>query len=73
MELVVALALAIAGAIVIIDSHRVGIGWGDDGLVRLLPNMIGWILTGASLDCRRSAVPVKAPGKVFVTRDELKR
>jgi hypothetical protein len=75
MELVVALALAIIGAIVIIDSHRVGIGWGDDGpRSGYFPNMIGWILTVAAVWIAGEALfRWKAlAGKVFVTRDEMK-
>lgn len=75
MELVVALALAIVGAIVIIDSHRVGIGWGDDGpRSGYFPNIIGWILTAAAVWIAGEALfRWKAlAGRVFVTRDELK-
>jgi hypothetical protein len=75
MELVVALALVIIGAIVIVDSHRVGIGWAEDGpRSGYFPNGIGWILTLAA--CWIAGVTLwrwKAlAGKVFVTRDELK-
>jgi hypothetical protein len=75
MELVVALALAIVGAIVIIDSHRVGIGWGDDGpRSGYFPNIIGWILTvAAAWIAGDTLFRWKAlADKVFVTRDEMK-
>src|SRR6185369_8962500 len=75
MELVVALALAVVGAIVIIDSHRVGIGWGDDGpRSGYFPNMIGGILAVAACWIARSP-PCRwkaHDGKVFVTRHKLK-
>src|SRR5260221_12426968 len=75
MELVVALALVIIGAIVIVDSHRVGVGWGDDGPKSgYFPNFIGWILTAAACWIAGEALFgwKKLAGKVFVTRDEMK-
>ncbi len=48
VELGVALALVVARRIVIVDSHRVGIGWASDGpRSGYFPNFIGWILTVA--------------------------
>ncbi len=72
MELVVALALVIVGAIVIIDSHRVGIEWGDDGPKSgYFPNFIGWILTVAAFWIAGETLFgwKKLAGKVFVTRE----
>jgi putative tricarboxylic transport membrane protein len=47
-ELVVALVIVAIGIVVVVDSHRVGIGWGDDGpRAGYFPNIIGWILTVA--------------------------
>ncbi|MEO8755191.1 MAG: tripartite tricarboxylate transporter TctB family protein [Casimicrobiaceae bacterium] len=75
MELVVAFALVVIGAIVIVDSHRVGIEWGDDGPKSgYFPNFIGWILAAAA--CWIAVETLvgwkKLAGKVFVTREELK-
>jgi len=47
-ELVVALLIVAIGLVVVMDSHRVGIGWADDGpRAGYFPNMIGWSLTAA--------------------------
>jgi putative tricarboxylic transport membrane protein len=44
-ELVVALVFVIAGAVVIIDSYRVGVSWGDDGpKAGYFPHYIGYLL-----------------------------
>ena len=44
-ELMVALLLVAIGAVVIIDSLRVGVSWGDDGpKAGYFPHFVGWIL-----------------------------
>jgi hypothetical protein len=44
-ELVVALLFVIAGAVVVIDSYRVGVEWGEDGpKAGYFPHFIGWLL-----------------------------
>ena len=48
VEVVVALAIMALGLLVVYDSHRVGVGWADDGpRSGYFPNIIGWILHGA--------------------------
>jgi len=50
VELVTALVIVALGALVIVDSHRVGVGWADDGpRSGYFPNIIGWILAAAGL------------------------
>ena len=49
-ELVVAALFVIAGAVVVIDSYRVGVAWGEDGpKAGYFPNFIGGILAIAGL------------------------
>ena len=74
-ELVVALLFVLAGLVVIGDSLRVGISWGDDGpKAGYFPFYIGCLLAGAG-----ALVAVQAlrrwkslAGDVFVTVDRLK-
>ena len=74
-ELVVALLFVLGGLVVIGDSLRVGISWGDDGpKAGYFPFYIGCLLTGAG-----ALVAVQAlrrwkslAGDVFVTVDRLK-
>jgi putative tricarboxylic transport membrane protein len=74
-ELVVALLFAIGGAVVVIDSYRVGAEWGEDGpKAGYFPHFIGYLLILASI-----VVAVQTLRKwralkdsVFVTWAELK-
>ena len=73
MELGVALVLVAIGLVVIVDSHRVGIGWSDDGpRAGYFPNIIGWILAVAGAWIAGiTLIRWKAlAGEVFVTREE---
>ena len=75
MELIVALALVAIGALVIYDSHRVGIEWADDGpRAGYFPNIIGWILTmaGGWIVVTTIAKWKALAGSMFVSRAELK-
>jgi len=75
VELVVALLIVAAGVVVLIDSFRVGAGWGPDGpRAGYFPGIIGWILTGAGLWIGGGTiVRWKAlAGKSFVSLEELK-
>ena len=50
MELITALVILAIGVLVIYDSHRVGVGWAEDGpRSGYFPNIIGWILAMAGL------------------------
>ncbi len=50
VEVITALIIVALGVLVIVDSHRVGASWGDDGPQSgYFPNIIGWILTAAGL------------------------
>ena len=45
VEAAVGLLIALLGILVVVDSHRVGAAWGDDGPQSgYFPNGIGWIL-----------------------------
>jgi putative tricarboxylic transport membrane protein len=74
VELVVALLIVAAGVVVLVDSFRVGAGWGADGPESgYFPNFIGWILAGTGL-CIAGGTLIRwkpLAGKVFVMRDEL--
>ena len=75
VELVVALAIVAIGLLVVYDSHRVGVGWADDGpRSGYFPNIIGWILTLAGGWTAGETLWgwKKLAGKVFVKREELK-
>lgn len=75
VELVVALLIVAIGAVVIVDSHRVGIGWAEDGpRAGYFPNMIGWILTVGGVWIAGDTLRQwkQLAGKVFVTRAALK-
>jgi hypothetical protein len=75
VELIVALAVVAIGLLVVYDSHRVGVGWADDGpRSGYFPNIIGWILVGAGAWIAGETMwGWKAlAGKVFVKREELK-
>ena len=74
-ELVVALLFVLGGLVVIGDSLRVGISWGDDGpKAGYFPFYIGCLLAGAgALVAVQALLRWKAmAGEVFVTVDRLK-
>ena len=74
-ELVVALLFVLGGLVVIGDSLRVGISWGDDGpKAGYFPFYIGCLLAGAgALVAVQALMRWKAmAGEVFVTVDRLK-
>ena len=75
VEIAVALGIMILGAIVVYDSHRVGIEWASDGpRAGYFPNFIGWILAaaGAWIVAETLYRWRSLASKVFVTRDELR-
>jgi hypothetical protein len=75
MELIVALAIVAIGIVVIVDSHRVGVEWAEDGpRSGYFPNMIGWILAlaGAWIAGTTLYRWKAQAGSVFVKREELK-
>jgi hypothetical protein len=75
MELAVALVLVALGTLVIIDSHRVGVGWADDGpRAGYFPNIIGWSLgmAGAWIAVTTLLKWKALAAHVFVTRAALK-
>jgi hypothetical protein len=74
-ELVVALLFVLGGLVVIADSLRVGISWGDDGpKAGYFPFYIGCLLAGAgALVAIQAVLRWKSmAGDVFVTVDRLK-
>ncbi len=75
MELVVALLFAIVGAVVIVDSLRVGITWAADGpRAGYFPFYIGCLLafTGAYVGAETLLRWKRLEGDTFVTRERLK-
>mgnify|MGYP003492643235 FL=1 len=75
VEVVVALAIMALGLLVVYDSHRVGVGWADDGpRSGYFPNIIGWILmaSGAWIAGTTLWRWKALADKVFVKREELK-
>ena len=75
MELITALVIVAIGALVIYDSHRVGVGWADDGpRSGYFPNIIGWILavSGAWIAGGTIVAWRKLAAKVFVSFADLK-
>jgi hypothetical protein len=75
MELITALVIVALGALVIFDSHRVGVGWADDGpRSGYFPNIIGWILAAAGAWIAGGTLLGwrKLAGKVFVSYADLK-
>ena len=75
MELVTALVIVALGILVIFDSHRVGVGWADDGpRSGYFPNIIGWFLAvaGAWIAGGTLVQWRKLAGKVFVSHEDLK-
>lgn len=75
MELITALVIVVLGALVIYDSHRVGVGWAEDGpRSGYFPNIIGWILAVAGAWIAGGTIVQwrKLAGKVFVSHEDLK-
>ena len=75
MEIVVALLLLVIGAVVAIDSFRLGARWSDEGPQSgYFPFYIGLIIGIASLVTLLQAVLGKTGGnKAFVEREQLKQ
>ena len=74
-ELVVALLFAIAGAVVVMDSYRVGAEWGDDGpKAGYFPHFIGWflVIAGAIVALQTILKWRALQDSVFVTWEQLK-
>ena len=74
-ELVVALLFVLGGLVVIVDSVRVGIAWGDDGpKAGYFPFYIGCLLTlaGALVAVQAVLRWKSLAGEVFVTWDRLR-
>lgn len=74
-ELVVALLFVLAGAVVVFDSYRVGVEWGDDGpKAGYFPHFIGMFLIGAGIVVAvQTILKWRAlQDSVFVNWDQLK-
>jgi putative tricarboxylic transport membrane protein len=74
-ELVVGVVFMIAGAVVVMDSYRIGVAWGDDGpKAGYFPHYIGYLLafSGAFVAVQTLINWRKRAGEVFVTLDALK-
>lgn len=74
-ELVVALVFVIAGAVVIVDSYRVGFEWGEDGpKAGYFPHFIGYLLAIAGIVVAAQTIRrwKAMQDDVFVTWAELK-
>jgi hypothetical protein len=74
-ELVVALLFVIGGAVVVMDSYRVGVEWGDDGpKAGYFPHFIGYLLiiAGGVVIAQTILKWQKMKDDVFVTWAELK-
>jgi putative tricarboxylic transport membrane protein len=75
VELVTGLVIVALGALVIVDSIRVGIGWAEDGpRSGYFPNIIGWILAacGAWTAGHTLYRWQRLKGDVFVTIADVK-
>jgi hypothetical protein len=75
VEVVVALLFVIAGAVVVMDSYRVGVEWGDDGpKAGYFPHFIGYLLALAGIVIAAQTIRKWSARKdeVFVTWAELK-
>ena len=74
MEIVVAVAIFVLGAVVVTDSMRLGAKWGDDGpQAGYFPFYIGLILCISSVVTLWRAIRDKAlAGEAFVTRLQLR-
>lgn len=75
MEVAVGVLIALLGVLVVVDSHRVGAAWAEDGPQSgYFPNGIGWILVACGLwvvfqQVRRWRANARA---VFVTYADFK-
>ncbi|MFO1351811.1 MAG: tripartite tricarboxylate transporter TctB family protein [Gammaproteobacteria bacterium] len=73
MEISVALLMIGIGALVMVDSRRIGAGWADDGpQAGYFPFYIGLILSSASTVNLLRALLQRAAGKVFVDHRALR-
>ena len=74
MEIAVALFVFACGALVVIDSIRLGVRWADDGpQAGYFPFYIGMILCiSSAVTCVTSLMNRALSAKVFVTRGQLK-
>jgi hypothetical protein len=75
VELVVALLIIVAGAVVLVDSYRVGVTWDANGpQAGYFPHIIGWLLAGGGLwIAGKTLLRWRAlASKSFVSRAELK-
>ena len=75
VELVVALLIMVGGAVVIMDSLRVGIAWAEDGpMAGYFPFFIGCVLvlTAGWIAGRTLVQWRKLAGKTFVSQIELR-
>jgi putative tricarboxylic transport membrane protein len=75
VELVVALLVVAGGAVVVMDSLRVGVEWGEDGpRAGYFPFFIGLalIVAGGFIAIQALRRWGASAGQVFVRRDELK-
>jgi putative tricarboxylic transport membrane protein len=75
MEIVVAVLFLVVGAVVMMDSLRIGAGWIDpDGpQAGYFPMRMGAIMSIASLVVLVQAIMARGPGKPFVDRHALKQ
>jgi hypothetical protein len=75
VELITALVIVALGLLVVMDAHRVGAGWGDDGPKSgYFPNIIGWMLAAAGAWIAGGTIVAwrKLGGKLFVSYADLK-
>ena len=73
-ELVVGLLFVLAGAVVVIDSYRVGVAWGDDGpKAGYFPHYIGYLLafSGAFVAVQTLLRWRQRENEVFVSLEAL--
>ena len=75
VEVAVGLLFVVLGLVVVVDSHRVGASWGNDGPeAGYFPNIIGWILaaSGAWIAGQTIYRRKRNTGQVFVTYADFK-
>jgi hypothetical protein len=75
VEVTVGLVCVVLGLVVVLDSHRVGASWGDDGpKAGYFPNIIGWVLaaSGAWIAGQTIYRWKRLAGDVFVTYADFK-
>lgn len=72
-ELIVAAVLAALGAIVVVDSLRIGVSWADDGpQAGYFPFRIGLVLIGASAWVALQQLRRWGAGEIFAERAQLR-